>query len=44
MLAALDLTTLLVEERAHLLDQFGVLPRKVLVFVPCGVIFGMAMH
>lgn len=44
VLATLDLTTLLVEERAHLLDQLRILAGKVLVLIPSWMVIRVPMH
>jgi hypothetical protein len=44
MLAARDLTALLVEERPHLFDQLSILPRKILVLVTRWMIFRVTVH
>jgi hypothetical protein len=44
MLAAPDLTTLLVEERPHLSDQLSILTRKILVLVTRRMIFRVTVH
>jgi len=44
VLATLDLTTLLVEESAHLPNELSVLSSEVLLLVSCGVVLGVTMH
>jgi hypothetical protein len=44
MLAALNLETLLVEEHPHLFDQLSILTCKILVLVPCWMIFRVTVH
>src|SRR5437773_3856168 len=44
VLAALDFTALLVEQRPHFLDQPRVLACKILVFVAGWMVFSMAVH